>query len=271
MTIKQKLVKWFSLVLILKLAYCNVAYAQTWVATTALETYWASIAMSADGVKLAATVNTSQPFIFLSTNSGLSWFQSSAPSNNWGAIESSADGTRLIAASWGNGVYTSSNSGVTWISNSLPALSWKAVTSSANGQTLMAVAVNCAYVSHDYGSSWTSNNLPGFQIFVQAASSADGEKLIISTTSGSIYTSTNSGISWSQAVNAPQLNWWSLGMSADARVIIALGQWFPTNGNFGLVYTSTNFAESWVSNSLPLKAWSTVAISPEVTSLFQAR
>ena len=76
--------------------------------TAASSRYWSSVASSADGTKLVATVGytiytASQPgAIYTSTDSGVTWtpHTSAAPflNLNWSSVASSADGTKLVAA-----------------------------------------------------------------------------------------------------------------------------------------------------------------------------
>jgi hypothetical protein len=94
------------------------AAGSRWIESDAPSTNWSGIASSADGARLAATVNRGG--IYISTNSGLTWTESSAPSTYWWSIASSADGTRLVAGVEGGGIYTSTNSGGTWIESSGP-------------------------------------------------------------------------------------------------------------------------------------------------------
>jgi photosystem II stability/assembly factor-like uncharacterized protein len=75
----------------------NPALSQVWTQTTAPTNYWNSIAASADGNKLVATVYGGG--IYSSTDSGTTWKPTGAPSGMpWKTVASSADGTKLIAA-----------------------------------------------------------------------------------------------------------------------------------------------------------------------------
>src|ERR1700739_692552 len=79
-------------------------YGQTWTQISPdTNYYWAGVAMSADGTKLAATArqipgDDSGAGIYFSTNSGAFWVQCQAPAGSWGPIACSADGSKLIAA-----------------------------------------------------------------------------------------------------------------------------------------------------------------------------
>jgi hypothetical protein len=72
---------------------------------------WSSVAASADGTRLAATIggDFGGPItgpIYSSTDSGATWAPMDSPMNNWVSIASSADGLRLVAAVDGGGIYT---------------------------------------------------------------------------------------------------------------------------------------------------------------------
>jgi photosystem II stability/assembly factor-like uncharacterized protein len=118
----------------------------TWNPTSApldLTTGWNSLASSADGMKLAATIGyTSWPTgpgpIYTSSNGGETWIVSGSPTSHWFSVGSSADGTKLVAAG-DSGLFTSTNSGATWITNGPPGNNRTFVASSADGNTLAAV------------------------------------------------------------------------------------------------------------------------------------
>jgi hypothetical protein len=122
---------------------------------------WAGIASSADGSRMAACLGSGGQ-INLSSNSGASWVNSGSPSANWSSVASSADGSKLVAGVNGGLLYTNGNFGMGAWGSKLSSQSWVSVASSSDGTKLIAAA---------YGTSGTG---PG------------------------IYTSTNSGATWSQ-------------------------------------------------------------------------
>jgi len=81
------------------------------------------------------------------------------------------------------------------------------------------------------------------------AASADGSKLVAAA-QGSIYTSTDSGASWTSN-NVPENYWKCVASSADGTKLAALEQ-FPS-GLFSkcLLYASTNSGATWMSNNAP--------------------
>src|SRR5438128_11650059 len=84
----------------------NLASAQTWTPTSAPSSSaptlkgWASVACSADGIKLVAAGRGQRqdgdfPLpIFTSADSGMTWTQTSAPSNYWWSFAASSEDGR---------------------------------------------------------------------------------------------------------------------------------------------------------------------------------
>ena len=109
-----------------------------------------SLAMSADGTRVAATIKEADAFGAGSTNCAsilLTWLNSGATKipnctsvSNWTSVATSADGIRLAAVASSGDVYTSTNGGVTWAPNIVTNVSWSGVASSADGAKIVAVA-----------------------------------------------------------------------------------------------------------------------------------
>lgn len=121
-------------------------------------------------------------------------------------------------------------------------------------------------------------------IWSAVASSADGNTVVAASSTGSIWISTNSGVAWIEATNAPIMNWSSVASSADGTMLVAAavsdqilvftnGQKFPppptaVRGN-GLIYTSTNCGLSWKPNSsVPHSGWARVTSSEDGNQLY---
>jgi hypothetical protein len=84
--------------------YSSMDSGASWRRTGAPSTNWSSVACSADGSLLVATVRDGG--IFLSADSGASWAASSAPATNWSCVAASADGSKLVAVVCGGGIWT---------------------------------------------------------------------------------------------------------------------------------------------------------------------
>jgi photosystem II stability/assembly factor-like uncharacterized protein len=115
-----------------------------------------------------------------------------------------------------------------------------------------------------FAQTWTHNGAP-FGIWTAIASSADGSKLAaynFEFGNSGIYTSTNSGASWTSNSTGIDNQQWlpSIASSADGTKLAAVDS--P-----GLIYTSTNAGATWVSNSPPAEYWTSIASSADGTKL----
>jgi photosystem II stability/assembly factor-like uncharacterized protein len=155
---------------------------------------FAPIVSSADGSKLAAG-RTYEGAIFISTNAGSTWTSNFvAGSSGWFCIASSAEGDKLLATPEAAGpLFTSLDGGNTWRSNNVPTVLWNGVACSANGSRFVATTFGKVYTSMDSGTTWTAYATPSLD-FVYVGSSVDGNRLVAGAYQGSIYTSTNGGI-----------------------------------------------------------------------------
>ncbi|HWY30001.1 MAG TPA: 6-bladed beta-propeller, partial [Candidatus Acidoferrum sp.] len=84
------------------------------------------------------------------------------------------------------------------------------------------------------------------------------------TGAGPIYTSTNSGITWIAATNAPIAVWDSVGSSMDGTKLAA------TAANSIPIYTSADSGVTWTPASSPATNWSSVASSADGNKLVAA-
>ncbi len=232
--------------------------------------YWTSVAASASGTTIAATINDG--YIWVSTNSGVSWVQRASP-QYWSDVAVSADGTRL-AATGGNTstsgyIWTSTDSGTTWTlkgTTTPGSLNWTSIASSADGTRLLAAVYNgYLYVSSNSGTNWAAvgTTVPGSLYWTSVASSANGSNLVAVAKGGQIYTSTNSGSSWQQRINNASLAWNAVASSADgSRLVAALGN--------GSMYISTDSGVIWTLISTTTASGSSVASSSDGNRLAAA-
>lgn len=90
--------------------YTSTSFGASWLANNAPNLSWGSIASSADGHKLAATVGAFEGAsggIYSSTNGGSTWVPNTAPVRNWTTVACSADGCRQFAAGYdGDKIYS---------------------------------------------------------------------------------------------------------------------------------------------------------------------
>jgi len=200
-----------------------------------------AIASSADGTKLVAGGYEVQ--IYASSDSGATWtVQTNSPTKTWDAIASSADGTKLVAVgrtspSPSSTLYASTDSGTMWTARAT-VTNAQFICSSADGVKLAAIFDGRIHTSPNSGVTWVSQNRTNCYLL---ASSADGTKLVtavFSETSTTLYTSTDSGMSWEPRATTPAGYWYSVCSSADGTKLAAVGD--------GQVYTSSDSGVSWV-------------------------
>lgn len=249
-----------------------VGSAQSWTMTSApVKDYWNSIACSANGMTLAATLSSggaNSAGLYLSTNSGATW-QTNLPTS-LSHVAISADGT-VLAAEFGGTVFVSTNGGASWQTNSLIGQDLDTIACSADGMTLLVTdpAGNRGnlIVSTNSGLTWATNALAG-KNWTGVASSADGTKLIavasfVGSGGGQVLTSTNSGTTWiTNTITSSNPAWASVASSADGTKLAA-----GIGGSGGTVYTSPDGGNTWISNSLPHYEWNSLACSADGSRL----
>ncbi|MGD0253071.1 MAG: hypothetical protein ABSC01_10300 [Verrucomicrobiota bacterium] len=243
-----------------------------WRLTSALISQnWDSIASSANGNNLAATIFGSGGGIYLSSDSGQTWVATNTTFAGLRAIASSLDGSKLVAANYGGGLYTNSSSasGGWGIGGSTSGLNWISVASSSDGSKLVAAANgNGIYTSTNSGATWNqqTTGLPsGTPNWYYVASSANGSNLVAVIHGGGLYTSANAGQSWAQQTTGLPVNpnWISVASSADGSKLAAVAVG-------GGIYTSANLGSNWAqqTNGAPATTnWASIASSSDGSKL----
>jgi sugar lactone lactonase YvrE len=141
------------------------------------------------------------------------------------------------------------------------ASSWLSVASSSDGASLVAAGYP--------GYPWNYDPWSSDAIWAQTKIAATSEM-------GWLYTSSDSGASWSQT-SAPSNYWTSVASSANGRVLAAVavdrrGGLADPNSHYtyGTIYVSTNSGASWQRTATPSVSWeaeSSVAVSGDGTEL----
>ncbi len=108
-----------------------------------------------------------------------------------------------------------------------------------------------------FDGAWTARERNDNRYWSSVASSADGIRLVAVEANGQIYTSTDSGVSWT----ARELNrrWSSVASSADGTRLAAVVR-------FGQIHTSTDSGVSWTARE-STRYWASVASSADGTRL----
>lgn len=136
-----------------------------------------------------------------------------------------------------------------WTTNDSPR-AWKAITASADGSKMAAV-VNGGqiYTSGNFGTTWTPRAMTANWSAI--ATSASGTQLAATVAgSGYVYTSTDSGLNWSQRNSSGLRNWTGIASSLDGSRLVACAAGSPNGGlavsiNSGATWTFLNNAISW--------------------------
>ena len=212
---------------------------------------WNTVATSADGETVF--IGVSAKAVQFSTNAGASWIpMASILASNAIAVACSYNAFKAIVANKSGLVYTNNPAGA-WGSIGVSSATWNAVAYSGSGNNYAAgntVGKVFTLVGGSSGVSLTNKAITGLVI------SADGTRLAACVSPGGIYTSANSGVSWSVSA-APWTNWNCLAASADGSRLIA----GVTNG---LLYASANLGATWsaLSNTTN-SAWAVLASSAD--------
>jgi photosystem II stability/assembly factor-like uncharacterized protein len=262
--------------------YRSVDSGQTWSATSAPTTNnYGAIACSADASHLLAAGGDGR--LYISSNSGATWSAFAAGSVS--GVASSADGTRLFAVTSTGRIYTSTNAGAAWNTNIVAAAPWSAVTCSTNGTKAFAATSQSSIYASPYSGNWKLSSAPGTN-WTSVASSADGTHLVAAATDrgpigtdpatavypgGPIYTSTNSGASWSRT--SAVSNWVSVTSSADGSRLAAASYQYNSNApaaSHSSFFTSTNAGGTWTQSSAPNRPWIALAASADGQKLVAA-
>jgi hypothetical protein len=192
---------------------------------------WSSVASSASGTVLAATVRGG--YIYYSQNGGLGWSEGASTGGGylWTSVACSASGTIMVAVAADGNIFISTNSGANWSSNSISSLGlpWTSVACSEDGSRMVATTSGgVIYLSTDYGAVWVEQDSPISGILNAVASSADGSRLAVvvggnstSSGTGNIYSSIDSGGTWSQLPGSLVEDWSAIASSADGSVLAA--------------------------------------------------
>jgi photosystem II stability/assembly factor-like uncharacterized protein len=228
---------------------------------------YGTIASSSDGRRLATFASAFQE-IFTSSDGGASWIERPGSYGvSCSALASSMDGDRLFATSY-NRIFSSMDYGATWSGGFFEGLDqgWMAVASSPDCRRL-AIAGNqgAILVSEDGGASWASrgpDTASAWQ-WSSIASSADGSRLAAAAlcsgtnTTGGIWTSSDSGASWTLRAAAGSRRWAKIVSSADGRRLAALA----SGAN---ILLSSDYGEHWVEQtSTGSQQWRTIASSAD--------
>lgn len=200
--------------------------------------------------------------LYLSTNYGVNWTEIRPAGNadkNWSCSAIDSDGSNIIVGVRYGRLYTSNDGGATWTERQPAGAnngSWISVASDNNGSHLYALRsgesmYNNLYVSTNSGVSWSEITPAGSYFMNKVACDSDGSFVTvcggeqyfdggIMITRDRMYTSTNSGSSWSQRYpngSSTQGEWYGVDCTSTGSHVVVCG----ING----LFKSTNSGSSW--------------------------
>jgi len=222
--------------------------------------YWSAVAMSANGQNqvLVASPATSNSLIFISTDYGQTWTQSTSYADagvKYNAIDCSSDFVYQSLAVNNGKIFTSVDSGVTWVQKTTLSGAYD-ICLSQTGAKQYCCATNGVYVSGNYGSTWSLLTASSSFLLVPKAiaTSSDGTKITIGTNADSvnylsyIYTSSNSGATWTQRViDTNGIPFMSIAMSSDGtkQVAVTYGSTIYLSSDSGVTWTQGPYFQAF--------------------------
>lgn len=208
--------------------------------------YWAAGAVSADASRAFALGNASPngaSAFYVSTNSGAGWRNCAAPPAIWHDLAASTNGERLIAVATTGQIFSSTNAGTDWVQcTNAPKFHWLSVAVSGDGSHITAGSVAVEPYPYDPSQPWPPLPAP-------------------IKPNGSLFTSTNFGLTW-RSNNLPvHAAWGAIASSLDGSRLVATG------GPLGL-YRSDDGGQTWAYLGSPLEYAVSVVCSADGTRLF---
>jgi len=147
-------------------------------------------------------------------------------------------------------------------------LRWSSIASSSDGQFVVAcVDYEYIYTSTNYGVDWTPRMTDEKRHWYSVASSSDGTKLVACVHYyGKIWTSTDSGETWTtQMTDDEERYWYRVASSSDGEKLVAC---VYNKTSDGYIYTSINSGESWTARMTDIaRDWTGVASSSDGKNL----
>ena len=160
---------------------------------------WTSVAVSADGSKMVASVYGGS--LYTSADKGTNWTAVASP-RLWNSVASSPDGVKLVATEVQGSIWMSADSGATWVANTAAgSRNWSTVAMSVDGSRLLAgVTGGKLYRSLDGGVSW-KEVVGSNSAWSGIAGSLDLKKAIVAVDGGSLSTTVDYNIPLTITVN----------------------------------------------------------------------
>jgi photosystem II stability/assembly factor-like uncharacterized protein len=233
--------------------YTSTNRGGTWFTNNVPNLNWTSIASTPDGSVLDAVVYTST--IYRSTNSGVNWTTTIAPVADIVSVATSSDGSRIMAGNNVGRLLVSTNAGTSWaFINSLGGYI-SSLKTTPDGANLLAIAGNGrgVFSSKNAGQTWVLNSLPANSSWLASTISADGTKMVVVAQKGLLYSSIDSGVTWTSN-NIGAFFWEDVASSADGNAVFAASS---NGGIWGMRTLPTPILRIAPSTNMAFVSWLT--------------
>lgn len=191
--------------------------------------------------------------------------QTGSPQQFWWTVASSADGSKLIASTNGaiNGTgasaYVSTDFGATWSRNTPGSNAFStSFAATSSDGSHLVYAKTNDYVWTSSDSGATWSNNSGVHSWTAVATSGDGNTVLGGDNAGGVYLSTDAGLTWALSTTLPQ-GVTGASASGDGSTLVA-------TANGGNIWVSTNGGTSWTARATAL-SWSAIAAASDGSHL----
>jgi len=245
--------------------YMTTTNGATWFVNGALEEFaWGETSVSEDGSYILLCGQ--QDYLYVSQNSGVTF---TAKVTNferfWEWTDISDSGQYMMASSLADGVHVSSDYGSTWFEVlNIPTdfVNVGFVHVSKNGDAQFAGYFGGElYVSTNYGTSFVAHGIRSGNYYDIAESFAS-DYMVLYEYPGSLFVSSDLGITWTERLGSQARNWVSVDISSDGSVITA-----TTAGD--LIFVSTDFGVTFTSRiDASPREWTFTKVTPDGETIF---
>ena len=233
--------------------YFSRDFGNTWI-TSNENKNWVDVKLSANGSAVYAAESEKTVYVSNTTELNLQHYGDGNANtaialdwNNNELIQCGADGRIISMPLQGVGIGIVSANETPWSSCAVSSNSQKAIATSTTG---------LIYISTNGGNSWSVRSIHSGNIKRRAiVASENGTQIFSAIYGGKIEYSSDSGNTWSVALNVTQ-NWIAIAASTNLQKIYALGYQ-------GFIYQSVDSGATWEKVTYPKLPWIAVAVSKD--------
>jgi photosystem II stability/assembly factor-like uncharacterized protein len=233
--------------------YFSRDFGNTWI-TSNENKNWVDVKLSANGSAVYAAESEKTVYVSNTTELNLQRYGDGNANtaialdwNNNELIQCGADGRIISMPLQGVGIGIVSANETPWSSCAVSSNSQKAIATSTTG---------LIYISTNGGNSWSVRSIHSGNIKRRAiVASENGTQIFSAIYGGKIEYSSDSGNTWSVALNVTQ-NWIAIAASTNLQKIYALGYQ-------GFIYQSVDSGATWEKVTYPKLPWIAVAVSED--------